>query len=230
MSETLIHKQIIRSNAKYVRLSVNAKGEVIISTPYALSPKKQNNIINDNRAWLDKQLLQFQQHKKTYELPTSIHFPAIDRSWQIAYQPSTQRPKLLQLNENELVIYGEYVNAQVVQLLKKWMLPIAKMHLYPWLREVSLSINLPFQSIVAGNHKSQWGSCSRDKVISLSTNLLFLPEYLVKHVFIHELAHTIHFDHSKAFWDLVAKYDDNWLNNKKKLKKADTFLPKWLKE
>ena len=156
MSETLIHKQIIRSNAKYVRLSVNAKGEVIISTPYALSPKKQNNIINDNRAWLDKQLLQFQQHKKTYELPTSIHFPAIDRSWQIAYQPSTQRPKLLQLNENELVIYGEWNWFKILLLVCIGGSAVSS--LYPFMisgSRKSLAVKLVFIMFVAGVMRDQ---------------------------------------------------------------------------
>lgn len=228
-TDVISYKQIIRRNAKYIRLSVNHAGEVIISSPYKLSDKKIRSFINEKQTWLAEQLQQHAQKKQARVLPDAIHFAAIEKTWSIGYQPTNTKPKLMPVNEDTLIIYGQYQYEHVVQLLKKWMLQIGKIHLYPWLREVSERIDLPFQSIVAGNHKTQWGSCSHDKVISVNAKMLFLPKHLVEHVFIHELCHTIHFDHSKAFWSLVAQYDTNWLNNKKKIKQADSFLPDWLK-
>lgn len=229
MLDAAPYKQMIRRNAKYIRLSINSEGQIVISTPYKLSDKKSKSIIKANQSWLDEQLHKYESSKQARVLPEQISFPSIDKVWSIHYQPSEKRAKLMQVNEHELIIYGDYQYEHVVKLLKKWMLQIGKMHLYPWLRNVSQRIELPFQSIVAGNHKTQWGSCSHDKVISLNATMLFLPPHLVEHVFIHELCHTIHLDHSKAFWALVAKHDPNWRSYKKKIKLADEYLPNWLR-
>ena len=53
--------------------------------------------------------------------------------------------------------------------------------------------------------RSRWGSCSRQRAISINQKLLFLPPALVRYVFIHELCHMVHFDHSPAFWRLVTQ-------------------------
>ena len=52
--------------------------------------------------------------------------------------------------------------------------------------------------------RSQWGSCSPRGVIMLNTALLFLPPSILKYVILHELAHTVHRNHSRAYWREVA--------------------------
>ena len=54
------------------------------------------------------------------------------------------------------------------------------------------------------NH-SNWGSCSRNGNINLSTRLLFAPDEVIDYVIIHELAHLIELNHSPRFWRLVEK-------------------------
>jgi predicted metal-dependent hydrolase len=51
---------------------------------------------------------------------------------------------------------------------------------------------------------SRWGSCSSSGAISLSTKLLLTPPEVCDYVMIHELAHRIEMNHSKAFWAHVA--------------------------
>ena len=50
----------------------------------------------------------------------------------------------------------------------------------------------------------RFGSCAPQGRITLNTALLFVPEKLCTYVIIHELAHILHPDHSRAFWDSVA--------------------------
>lgn len=47
---------------------------------------------------------------------------------------------------------------------------------------------------------SRWGSCSARGGISLAVTLPLLPVELSDYVVLHELTHTVHFDHSPAFW------------------------------
>ena len=72
--------------------------------------------------------------------------------------------------------------------------------------------------------RTRWGSCSRRKTISINQNLLFVPSYLVRHVFIHELFHILHPNHSRRFWELVAKKEPNYLALRKELRTADRWI------
>lgn len=59
------------------------------------------------------------------------------------------------------------------------------------------------------NQNARWGSCSSaDRSIRLSDRLKGMPAYVVDYVLLHELAHLIEPNHSKAFWALVDQHPE----------------------
>lgn len=73
-----------------------------------------------------------------------------------------------------------------------------------------------------GNYKSQWGSCSSGFTLGFHYKLSLLPRELAEYIVAHELCHTIHFNHSKAFWELVETLCPN---SKKRRKLLREFSP-----
>lgn len=65
--------------------------------------------------------------------------------------------------------------------------------------------NQQLRRIFFKNNKSNWGSCSKQGNINISTRLLFAPDDVLDYVCIHELAHLIEHNHSDRFWALVKK-------------------------
>ncbi|MGC1525969.1 MAG: M48 family metallopeptidase, partial [Phormidesmis sp.] len=63
---------------------------------------------------------------------------------------------------------------------------------------------------------------------SLNFKLLFLPRPLVHYVLVHELCHTVHMNHSKHFWALVAKKQPDYQWRRDALKKAWRYVPRWV--
>lgn len=54
------------------------------------------------------------------------------------------------------------------------------------------------------NQRSQWGSYSpRTGIVRLNAVLKAMPPWVLEAVVAHELAHSVHPDHSPAFWRLV---------------------------
>lgn len=54
---------------------------------------------------------------------------------------------------------------------------------------------------------SRFGCCNyRTSKIRISHKIGLLPEWVRKYVLIHEMAHLIEPNHSKVFWDIVARY------------------------
>jgi predicted metal-dependent hydrolase len=67
--------------------------------------------------------------------------------------------------------------------------------------------------------KSRWGSCGRDGRLCFSWRLVMAPPEVIDYVVAHEVAHLIHFDHSKEFWALCRSLSDSF-----------TFGKHWLQQ
>jgi len=67
-------------------------------------------------------------------------------------------------------------------------------------------MQVEYKKIVFKNLKSRWGSCSSDGVITLNMQLAKVEKELQDYVIVHELAHLVHMNHSKAFHSYVEYY------------------------
>lgn len=57
------------------------------------------------------------------------------------------------------------------------------------------------------NQNSRYGSCSpADRTIRISSALAEMPRWVRDYVLVHELAHLVEPNHSRAFWKLVDRY------------------------
>ena len=66
-----------------------------------------------------------------------------------------------------------------------------------------LGVALPPMKL--SNAKSTWGMCLPSGLIRLSWRLIKAPPPQIDYVVAHELAHLKHMNHSRAFWNTVAK-------------------------
>jgi predicted metal-dependent hydrolase len=73
------------------------------------------------------------------------------------------------------------------------------------------SVNLKY------NH-SNWGSCSSNNNVNLSTRLLFAPVEVQDYVILHELAHLVELNHSDRFWSLVERHMPDYQEKERWLK------------
>lgn len=81
-------------------------------------------------------------------------------------------------------------------------------HLANALNEKYFDNKLKIESIeYSTNQNSRFGCCDyRTAKIRISHKIGLLPKWVRKYVLIHEMAHLIQPNHSRAFWDIVSRY------------------------
>ncbi len=151
-------------------------------------------------------------------------------TWTVRYVRSPgNRTTCIPEANNRLIVTGNIDALNACQgVLRKWLAHRAQRDLAPWLRKVGFEIDLPCNQISVRGQKTIWASCSSQKNISLNYKLLFLPRPLVRYVLIHELCHTVHMNHSKAFWALVEEKQADYSWRDEALKKAWRYVPRWV--
>ena len=82
----------------------------------------------------------------------------------------------------------------------------AKRYIPKRLRYYANKMELEYKEVRFRKMKRRWGSCSRDAVLTFNTRLMQKSHRFIDEVVVHELAHLVHFNHSKAFYKLIDRY------------------------
>jgi len=220
------------NRAKYVSLKVTLKHGLEVVVPNNFKQSVVDDFLLEKREWVEHQLAKFKkryQAMDTDACPTAISLPSLKECWRINYVVAAGKQSIIVRPLHELAVLWDGINSESCQvLLRAWLKKYAKNILPEWLYQISKETGLDFNKVSVRKQKTLWGSCTRSKHINLNYKLLLLEPELVRNVLIHELCHTAHLNHSKSFWRLVAKYDQNWQEHNKLLNKAEHNIPLWL--
>jgi predicted metal-dependent hydrolase len=86
------------------------------------------------------------------------------------------------------------------------------------LAELAARHGFQYNKVFIKSQRTLWGSCSARNNINLNIHLLRLPEELRDYVLVHELVHTRHKNHSRAFWRELDRILGNGRQLQKKLR------------
>jgi predicted metal-dependent hydrolase len=129
------------------------------------------------------------------------------------------------LQGNKLMINSDLFNNGLLEpALEQWYRTEAARLINDIADRLSSEIGIGYKRIVIRGQRTRWGSCSRKKNLSFNWKLIMAPEPVIEYVIIHELLHLKEMNHSKRFWELVAKYCPGWREHKKWLKQHEPDL------
>lgn len=210
--------------ARHVRLrAVPARGIEIV-VPAGFPPRELIGIVERHREWIELQHARLQHHLAGLGVPSHMELPALDECWTVSLEPG-KRTGLSRQDSCLQLRASDEVSAR--SLLRRFVLRRAQETLPAWLAATAEATGLHYTAVGIRAQRTRWGSCSRQGHISLNAKLLFLPPELVRHVMVHELCHTVHLDHSPAFWALVARHDPLWQNLHQRLRSLPAMAPAW---
>ncbi|EMH04565.1 M48 family metallopeptidase [Helicobacter pylori] len=187
---------------KTLSLNITPSLEVILKMPDSCPQARANAFLKEQEAWLKKTLLAMQE--KHSLLRTN-----------------------LEKYKNKILVFDETKNANDHTLtdLKK----ILKTYLERKLPLIAQKMQTSYTGFSVRNNAKVLGSCSYHNRLSFALLLVCAQKEAIDYVIIHELAHTIHKNHSQNFWRCVKTFCPNYRALRDHLKQRVVFYTQLLK-
>ena len=224
---------VVRRSARARRLGLRVfpHGVVEVVAPLRAGNSSIEQFLRSNAGWIEKTRGSFQALQGDFALapPGEIRLAALDELWRVEYSSGMGPLEAFpQPGGGRLLVPGPVDARQRRKRLREWLMGRARDTLLPWLAAVGAEAGLHYTNATVRRQRSRWGSCSVRRSVSLNCALLFLEPDLVRYIFLHELAHTRHMNHSRAFWRLVATLEPEFALREKQLRDAWSSVPAWV--
>ncbi|EJB29744.1 metalloprotease [Helicobacter pylori NQ4200] len=187
---------------KTLSLNITPSLEVILKIPNSCPQARASAFLKKQETWLKKTFLSMQEK---YSL---LH-------------------SRLETYQNKILVFDEVKNANDYTLtdLKK----ILKTYLEQKLPLIAQKMQTSYTHFSIRNNAKVLGSCSYHNRLSFALLLVCAKKEAIDYVIIHELAHTIHKNHSKNFWRCVQIFCPNYQTLRNHLKQNIIFYAQLLK-
>ncbi|MDU9766457.1 M48 family metallopeptidase [Helicobacter pylori] len=188
---------------KTLSLNITPSLEVILKMPNSCPQARASAFLKEQESWLKKTLSAMQEK---YSL---LH-------------------SRLETYQNKILVFDEVKNTNDYTLteLKK----ILKTYLNQQLPLIAQKMQTSYTGFNIRNNAKVLGSCSYHNRLSFALLLVCAQKEAIDYVIIHELAHTIHKNHSQNFWRCVQIFCPNYRALRERLKQRVVFYTQLLKQ
>lgn len=217
---------------------MSAHQGLVVVVPCGFDRTQIPDILEAKRGWIARTAAELETRAAQFGepeaelLPQSISLRFLDEVWQVEYRQSANGTRTVQARDvgyHTVRVTGNVRDEPGCRrALARWLMRKGRQTLIPAAKELAWANSFDLRRVTVRRQKTRWGSCSRDHCISLNAKLLLLPPELVDYVVLHELCHTVHMDHSRRFWSLLAAYDKDAVRHRRELRRAAELVPAWL--
>ena len=197
---------IVRKDNKNTYIRVKDDLKVYVTTNRLASNKYIEKLINENYSnivsMVDKALRKKERNDKCMILGHEVDIVSFSLQ---------SKPEL----------YNNKFYVKDISKLDKYIKDYALVVFEERLKEIYnlFTERIPYPKLKIRKMTTRWGvNNRRDNSVTLNIELIRMDIKYLDYVIVHELSHFVHFDHSKAFWDLVSKYCPNYKQIRKEMR------------
>lgn len=198
---------LIKSSRKSIVLEIIESGDIVVKAPYIVSGRRIKEFVTSKSGWLNHRLEKINSIMRRYPLTHGSKIPFMGKEIDIPIDESIN----------------------IKDKLVKWYRDKAREELTTLVDKYSKDLNITVNKIYIREQKTRWGSCSSRGNLSFNWKIILTKPELIHYLVIHEVCHMIHMNHSREFWSLVERYDQDYRRNRKELKEAGHYLLYFLK-
>ncbi len=212
-----------RRRREGLRLTVQNDGSLKVTAPLKATMKLVQEFVLANHDWIESQQakvrdVRLKNPPRLFTEGEKFRVFGIERT--LLFEDGSKRPRV-ELIENHLVFASsasERTPDKIRIAIAKYFDAQARLHLPERVSHFAKAMDVMPSGLSFRCQKTRWGSCSSLGHVSFNWKLVFAPEAVIDYLVVHELAHLVHANHSKSFWDLVKKHDPECFRHRRWLR------------
>jgi predicted metal-dependent hydrolase len=206
-----------RAHQRSLRLRVLPPGILRVSCARRTPKRDIARFVLQNIDFIEKQMARIRVQNEKFppkKYQPGETFPFLGALKKLALIEEDSRPRA-RIEKDQLVLRGRPTTMEEREaLISKFYRNCGRKYLRSRAEFYAKEMKLSPQKLSFRSQSSRWGSCSSQGNISLNWRLMAAPSPVLDYVVVHEIAHLRHYNHSRAFWDLVAEFSPGYKQNK----------------
>jgi predicted metal-dependent hydrolase len=216
----------VSQRARRLTARVHVGGHVEIVVPIGVKAHTVRDFVRRFTPWIDRKVAAMQcLAAPTEPVPETVMFALTEERFAVEWRKSFKRG--LEQGAGHIMVQAPDEGG-ARSLLRDWLKRAAYERLAPRLLQLADELNYSVERVSIRCQRTRWGSCSTRGTVSLNCSLLFLKLEVVRYLFVHELAHTKHMNHSANFWQLVGKIEPDYRRLDRDLLAGWRIVPAWV--
>ena len=193
------------SRRRTMSLNIERDGSVLVRAPLGTPERTVEDFVARHRTWVVRKL---QEYRPVFlDLSDGAEIVLFGARYRIA----AGKPDIA---AGTVFLPEERREEALAKLLRTFTREVMEIFTFRLARAYGFSC----AGVSVGSARGRWGSCSREGTIHYTFRLAFLPTAIVEYVAVHELCHTVHFDHSPAFRQEVENCLPDWKERRRALR------------
>ena len=208
---------------KTISLQIKEK-LILVKVPKYYSNDNINKLLYDKKKWIRKKIEEIDRYYKKKERKFLIG----DKFFLYGVELTLMKTNS---NQNEVTVADSFLNlffsgkvSNLKKIIENWYKKESLEYLVLRTSFLAKIMNVKYNSVKIKNFKRRLGSCSYKNDIVYNWRIIMSPKEIIDYIIIHELCHTVHFNHSKNFWILVKEFSPDYKDHKSWLKKNIEML------
>jgi predicted metal-dependent hydrolase len=201
---------IRKPSVRNLKITIKPFRKVLVTVPRFVSFQTAVTFVEEKHQWIKQSQARFDRYHKNITIfdegttfRTQDHLLILGRHKRNVIQTIIRNGQITVLFPEHADTRDPRIQRAVRKAVQAaWRLEAGR-HLPDMVKELALQYQFQYGDLTFRNNKTRWGSCARNNNISLNIHLMRLPKHLCEYVILHELCHTVHKHHQKAFWQLL---------------------------
>lgn len=212
-----------RAYKRSIGLTLQVNGRIRVSAPKSTPMSRIREFLLANTEWIETNLQRYKSLRETYppkEYKEGERFLYLGEELVLTFRQGRHSKPRFHALDGQLIAEIPPLQWDSFRALEPHPeLSTSLLEFYSKSARSIIGARLEFYSNRMGlrpssvsfrSQKTRWGSCSVRGRISLNWRLIVAPRDVIDYVVVHELSHLKHYNHSAAFWNLVASQLPNY--------------------
>lgn len=208
---------------KTLGLVVERDKSIVVLAPTGTSREILDNFIERKKFWLYEKVNyspKFGERKEETPFASGKSIPYLGKNYKL--DVADKEFDGIMFNGKFLISRPHQADGKT--LLEQWYKQKAKEKIAPIAEQYAQILGVSYNSILISDLKYRWGSCTLKGNLNFNWRLIKTPQYVIKYIVIHELAHLLELNHSERFWNIVKIQMPNYLEAKEWLKENGEWV------